>query len=151
MLAQALVQDETQATFEWILQSLKNLNCNITPQTIFTDGNPGMAVAIHNQLPNAKHRHCLFHISQNPAKYFAQKLGRVQYKKFLDQFYCACNSRCEELFESRWQQLRNNFSEYEWYLHRLYRSRHAWALVYTCTTFCASMNSTQRVESINGF
>ncbi|CAG8785062.1 25972_t:CDS:2, partial [Gigaspora rosea] len=67
----------------------------------------------------------------NLAKHLARKLGRVQYKKFLDQFYCAHNSRCEELFESRW-------------------SRHAWALVYTCTTFCAGMNSTQHVESING-
>ncbi|CAG8735481.1 22305_t:CDS:1, partial [Gigaspora rosea] len=74
MLAQALVQDETQATFEWILQFLKNLNCNITPQTIFTGSNPGMAVAIYNQLPNAKHHHCLFHISQNLAKHLARKL-----------------------------------------------------------------------------
>ncbi|CAG8840323.1 4394_t:CDS:1, partial [Racocetra persica] len=29
-------------------------------------------------------------------------------------------------------------------------SRHVWALVYTYSTFCASMNSTQCVESING-
>ncbi|CAG8829791.1 4329_t:CDS:2, partial [Racocetra persica] len=66
------------------------------------------------------------------------------------QFHDTHNSKCEELFKSRWQQLVHDFFEYEKYLRRLYRSRHVWALVYIYSTFCAGMNSTQRVKSING-
>ncbi|CAG8704743.1 7520_t:CDS:2, partial [Cetraspora pellucida] len=63
------IQDEIQATFEWILQSLKTLNNNITSQTIFTNSDPKMAVAIHKsiekQIDNkAKHQNELEYQNQ---------------------------------------------------------------------------------------
>ncbi|CAG8771481.1 8897_t:CDS:2, partial [Dentiscutata erythropus] len=59
------------------------------------------------------------------------------------------NNRSEAELIHRWEELLVKYPASESYLKQLWKSRYSWAKIYVCTTFCAGMQSTQRVEGIN--
>ncbi|EXX54876.1 hypothetical protein RirG_230580 [Rhizophagus irregularis DAOM 197198w] len=124
LLAQAFVQDETEY--------------------------PVMLKAIKQELPNTFHIHCIFHIAQNLPKRLKAVLGR-DYLNFVNDFYKAQNSITVEIFEKRWQNLVSKYSQTESYLHNiLYKSKKSWAYCFTLRLFTGDIQSTQRIESLNG-
>ncbi|CAB5385511.1 unnamed protein product [Rhizophagus irregularis] len=63
----------------------------------------------------------------------------------------AQNSITVEIFEKRWQNLVSKYSQTESYLHNiLYKSKKSWAYCFTLRLFTGDIQSTQRVESLNG-
>jgi hypothetical protein len=148
LLAQALVEDETECSYVWLIQCLKKTS--ITPCVIITDADPAMLSAIKQELPDTFHIHCIFHIAQNLPKRLKAVLGK-DYLKFVNDFYKARNSITVEVFEKRWQNLILKYSQAESYLHRiLYESKESWAYCFTLQLFTGGIQSTQRVESLNG-
>lgn len=149
LLAQAIVNDETFETYQWILQ------CTIQttekqPIVFFTDADPAMDVAIPFQYPNTYHAHCIYHIRQNLPKNLKAKL-RSLYNDFIGKFYKCHNSLCEQLFLIRWNELLENFPLAKDYLLRvLWPVKKSWARYYLRHIFTAEIESTSRVEGING-
>jgi len=148
LVAQAFVQDETLDTYIWLLQCLKRTN--IEPNVILTDADPAMIGAIQIELPNTYHLHCIFHIHQNLPRKLKGTLGK-DYLSFVKDFYIARNALSEEMFELYWRQLRSKYQQIDGYLQNtLYKSKESWALYFTLKLFTGGMQSTQRVEGLNG-
>ncbi|RHZ47477.1 hypothetical protein Glove_579g33 [Diversispora epigaea] len=120
--AQAFLNDETQESYEWVLQQTLNAT-GIEPKVIITDMNPAMDAAYQTT---------------------------YNYKKFICDFWKTRNSLCAEVFKERFQTLLNNFPNGNSYLYDpIYSTRYSWACAFTNRVFTAGMQSTQRVESIN--
>jgi len=149
LVATALVSNETQTTFSWILTSILKAT-NHPPALLFTDADLAMVAAIQEVWSTTKHQFCLFHIRKNLDKHFLGVFKGDQWKLFIARFYNVRNSRVEQLFEERWSKLLMDFPEAARYLQRqLYPAREAWALCFTHQAFNAGIQSTQRVESYN--
>ena len=149
IVAQALIEDETESTFQWILDCiLRGTNC-LFPKVIFTDGDLAMAAAIKAKLPDTHHCICLFHVNQNFIKQLKGKL-RNEFTTCHQLFMKTRNSICVEDFERRWQRLISNYPAAQSYLeNKLYPIRFSWAYCYTQTRFTAGTTTTQRAESTN--
>ncbi|GES96856.1 protein FAR1-related sequence 5-like [Rhizophagus clarus] len=147
--AQAFLNDETQESYEWILQQTLDAT-GIEPKVIITDMDPAMDAACQTTYSNAYHVHCIWHMAQNLPKRLKNKLGTTDFKEFIHDFWKTRNSLCVEVFEQRFQTLLNKFPNGNDYLHDpIYLTRHSWARAFTSRVFTAGMQSTQRVESIN--
>ena len=68
LIASALLEDETEASFIWALQQLKKASYDINPQVIYTDCDPAMANAINLIYLISRHNLCIFHIDLNLKK-----------------------------------------------------------------------------------
>ncbi|CAG8457760.1 22584_t:CDS:1 [Dentiscutata erythropus] len=63
MVVQTLIDNETMESHSWIFQHIKNVTHNAAPRAIFTNANPAISVAIHDEFLMTKALHCMFHIS----------------------------------------------------------------------------------------
>ncbi|CAB5358378.1 unnamed protein product [Rhizophagus irregularis] len=138
--SQAFIQDETEESYLWLLKCLKHTN--IEPKTIITDSETAMIGALQEELPNTFHVICIYHLSQNLSKQLKSILGK-DYIKFLNDFYTACNSISEDIFEYQWKRLQAKYLQAENYLtNTLYiRQKYPGHIV----IFTSDMQSTQRI------
>src|SRR5437588_2647074 len=74
--AQAFLNDETQESYEWILQQTLDAT-GIEPKVIITNMDLAMDVACQITYTNAYHIHCIWHMAQNLPKRLKNKLGTV--------------------------------------------------------------------------
>lgn len=84
--AQAFLNDETQESYEWILQQTL-IATGIEPQVIMTDMDPAMDAACQIIYKNTYHIHCIWHLSQNLPRRLKAKLGTENFKSFLSDFW----------------------------------------------------------------
>lgn len=148
IVAAAILEDETEATFTWILQELKN-SCDLTPTVLYSDADPALISAIKTNYPETHHFHCIFHIDLNLKKNLKGKL-RDQFELFRAKFLEMRNSLCHKTFEIKWNTLIDEFPACEQYLTRaLYPCKSSWACYAINQNFTAGIQSTQRVESTN--
>ncbi|EXX56200.1 hypothetical protein RirG_218330 [Rhizophagus irregularis DAOM 197198w] len=148
IVAAAILKDETEATFTWILQELKN-SCDLTPTVLYFDADPALISAIKTNYPETHHFHCIFHIDLNLKKNLKGKL-RDQFELFRAKFLEMRNSLCHKTFEIKWNTLIDEFPACEQYLTRaLYPCKSSWACYAINQNFTAGIQSTQRVESTN--
>ncbi|KAI8550566.1 hypothetical protein RHMOL_Rhmol06G0117100 [Rhododendron molle] len=97
----ALLQDETETTFEWLFKTWLDAMGGRPPTSIITDQDVGMKGAIAKAFPNTHHRLCLWHIK----KKFDEMLSQVYYKRLKfkkDMKECIRRTYKEEEFERRW-------------------------------------------------
>ncbi|XP_058220878.1 protein FAR1-RELATED SEQUENCE 5-like [Rhododendron vialii] len=147
----ALLQDETEVTFEWLFRTWLEATGGHPPTSIITDQDLGMKGAIATVFPNTRHRLYLWHIKKN----FVEKLSQVYYKrsKFKkDMKKCIKETYKKEDFEGRWMLLmKENELESNKWLQGLFDIRESWVPVYNRGTFFAGMNTTGCSEGINSF
>src|SRR6266480_880940 len=149
IVVQALIEDETESTFQWILDCILRETNFLFPRVIFTDGDLAMAAAIKAKLPDTHHCVCIFHINQNFIKQLKGKLQK-EFTSCHQLFMKTRNSLCVEDFERRWQRLISNYPAAQSYLqNKLYPIRFSWTYCYTQTRFTAGTTTTQRAESEN--
>ena len=145
LVAQAVVNDETKATYEWLLNATLKAT-NHTPRVFITDADPGMDAAIDSQYSSAYPLHCLYHISQNLIRNLKAPLGNA-YDDFLKDFYICRNVLSPAEFDSQWLKLTATYPKAADYLDsELYSSKARWAKAYTTKFFTAGISSTSRVE-----
>src|SRR6266498_3234255 len=148
IVAAAILEDETEATFAWVLQELKN-SCDIAPTALYSDADPALISAVRKNYPETRHFHCIFHIDLNLRKKLKGKL-HDQFEYFRTKFLTMCNSLCHKKFEIEWKALINEFPACEQYLTRvLYSCKHSWASYAVNRNFTAGIQSTQRAEVTN--
>ncbi|HKQ22499.1 MAG TPA: hypothetical protein VJS91_10700 [Nitrososphaeraceae archaeon] len=150
ILAQALTKYETQADYEWILHCTLEATNNLSPLVLFTDGDPAMIAAVHVVYPQTRHLLCIYHIIENIKKKARSKLHGEMAKSFIEDFYHMRNSYTQDQFESRYNNMLIKYEQCHSYLERLHSSRESWARYSIMKVFTAGVESTQRVESING-
>ncbi|XP_024044629.1 protein FAR1-RELATED SEQUENCE 5-like [Citrus clementina] len=147
----ALLQDETEVTFQWLFETWLEAMGGRPPVSIITDQDLAMKRAIVMVFPNTHHRLCLWHIK----KKFAEKLSHVYFKKSRFKIglkKCIMSTYKVEEFEETWKSLiiEYKLEDNEW-LNHLYEIRASWAPVYNRSIFFAGMNTTGRSEGINSF
>ncbi|KAK9177168.1 hypothetical protein WN944_029187 [Citrus x changshan-huyou] len=147
----ALLQDETEVTFQWLFETWLEAMGGRPPVSIITDQDLAMKRAIVTVFPNTHHRLCLWHIK----KKFAEKLSHVYFKKSRFKIglkKCIMSTYKVEEFEETWKSLiiEYKLEDNEW-LNHLYEIRASWAPVYNRSIFFAGMNTTGRSEGINSF
>ncbi|CAB4418039.1 unnamed protein product [Rhizophagus irregularis] len=148
IVAAAILEDETEATFTWILQELKN-SCDLTPTVLYSDADPALISAIKTNYPETHHFHCIFHIDLNLKKNLKGKL-HDQFELFRAKFLEMRNFLYHKTFEIKWNTLIDEFPACEQYLTRaLYPCKSSWACYAINQNFTAGIQSTQRVESTN--
>src|SRR6266487_918696 len=148
LVAQALVNDETKETYEWLLNATLQAT-NYTPRVFITNADPGMDAAIDSQYSSAYPLHCLYHISQNLICNLKAPLGNT-YNDFLKDFYTCQNILSLTEFDSQWLKLTATYPKAANYLDsELYSSKAKWAKVYTMKFFTAGISSTSQVEGEN--
>src|ERR1700722_5487450 len=148
IVAAAILEDETEATFTWVLQELKN-SCDIIPTALYSDADPALISAVRNSYPSTNHFHCIFHIDLNLRKKLKGKL-HDQFEPFRAKFLAMRNSLCHKKFEVEWNALVDKFPACEQYLTRvLYPCKSSWARYAINRNFTAGIQSTQRVEVTN--
>ncbi|CAB4418907.1 unnamed protein product [Rhizophagus irregularis] len=132
IVAAAALEDETEATFSWVLQELKN-SCDVTPTALYSDADPALITAVKKNYSVTRHFHCIFHIDLNLRKKLKGKL-HDQFELFRAKFLAMRNSLCHKKFEIEWKALTDEFPACEQYLTRVL---YPW------------IQSTQRVEVMN--
>ena len=160
---QCIVMQETGKIFQSFLEDWHQaFNCRI-PSVIFTDGD----AAITNALPSLKyftslkHLLCIFHLFD---KNVSDKVKSfITFSGFSWPGFRRKLSKCreaisEELFESLWSSLLNEFfsgnktktRELRTYMvESLYAKRKQWAVCFFKTSFTLGASSTQRAESFH--
>ena len=131
----ALLQDETEVTFEWLVETWLEAMGGCPPVSIITDQDLAMKRGIVTVFPNTHHRLCLWHIK----KKFAEKLSHVYFKKSRFKIglkKCIMSTYKVEEFEETWKSLiiEYKLEDNEW-LNHLYEIRASWAPVYNRSIF----------------
>src|SRR2546423_1587870 len=110
-----------------------------------------MLAAIQVAYPQTRHLLCIYHLLENVKKKSRSKLHGDMVKEFVSDFYIMRNSFSQEQFYARYQLMLTKYEQCRSYLeNRLYPCRDSWARYSITKMFTAGVESTQRVESING-
>ncbi|XP_074373892.1 protein FAR1-RELATED SEQUENCE 5-like [Apium graveolens] len=149
----ALVRDETEASYKWVLRTWLEAVDNKPPRTIITDQHIALGNAIVEvmPMPQTKHTYCTWHISSK----FPEKLSYLctNYQEFKTEFNaCVYKSLTPTEFEGRWEKLveKYDLEDHAWF-NDMYAIRTQWIGAYTKQHFSAGMTTTSRSESTNSF
>jgi hypothetical protein len=150
VLASALVEDETVATYTWFFSLLKELKTGMEPTAIFTDGDHAMPLAIESVFPSTKHFLCAFHLMRSVRKHLGpMRNGEAIFKEWNE----LRKSSCEGAFDLRWSTFREKYSQcgegLRLYFEDLHRMRRKWTRFSIRSCLSLGMNSTQRSEAFN--
>ncbi|XP_074347006.1 protein FAR1-RELATED SEQUENCE 5-like [Apium graveolens] len=147
----ALIRDEKETTYRWVLKTWLEAVDNKPPITIITDQDIALSNAISEVMPNTNHTYCTWHISSK----FPEKLSTLntQYSEFKTDFNaCIYKSLSPTEFEGRWEDLKEKYDleNHNW-LNDMYAFRREWVFAFTKQHFAAGMTTTSRSESMNSF
>ncbi|XP_048550526.1 receptor-like protein kinase 5, partial [Triticum urartu] len=69
----AVVSDETEDTYVWVLHTFLRAHCQKKPRSVITDGDATMIRAVRKVLTDVWHRLCSWHIEKNMQKHLHHK------------------------------------------------------------------------------
>lgn len=143
----ALLLDESESSFTWLLKTWLSAMNNQPPVSITTDQDRAIQVAVAQVLPETRHCICRWHILREGQERLAHIY--LAHPSFYGELYSCINfSETIEDFESSWGILLDKYDlrKNEW-LHAVYNARKQWAPVYFRGTFFAAISSNQGVSS----
>lgn len=136
----ALLSDETEHTYIWLLETFLKVVDGKQPKTVITDGDKAMRNAISKKFPQSVHRLCCWHLARN-----AQ--ANIN-KDFTNGFQrCMLQPYTINQFEQAWTELvaRHNVENNDW-VTKMYSDKHMWAEAFLQGKIFGGMRSTQRSE-----
>ncbi|KAM7505672.1 hypothetical protein LguiB_004576 [Lonicera macranthoides] len=149
LLGCALIADESNSTFAWVMRAWRRAMGGKAPKVILTDQDKAFKEAIAGVFPESRHCFCLWHILSK----VQDKLGYVtrRHENFLTKFNkCVLKSGTSEWFEKRWWKMVDRFDlSNDLWIQSLYGDRKRWVPTYMRDIFLAGMSTAQRSESMN--
>ncbi|OMO86684.1 hypothetical protein CCACVL1_09531 [Corchorus capsularis] len=159
----ALLWDETEETFVWLLNTWLEEMCGQHPRTVIADQDAAIANAIERVLPNTVHHYCMWHIEKKAPEYLSHVFH--QFDDFKDNFFqCIHYALVPDEFESKWAKIIEKYGlqensllkklqiiekyglqENSW-LKKLHSIREKWIPAYVRNNFWVGMSTTQRSE-----
>jgi len=148
-----LLLHEDEASFKWTFEHFLNAMGQQEPQFLITDQCPGIKNAFPSSFKKARHRYCMWHITQK----ITDKVGSAICKDtdFLHRFNgLVWDSDLEPSeFEEKWHQLISDFQleDNEW-LSTMFNDRSHWIPAYQRDLpLGCILRTTQRSETANSF
>ncbi|CAN1159588.1 Protein FAR1-RELATED SEQUENCE 5 [Linum perenne] len=144
----ALLKDETESNYRWVLETLTEAMGGNKPSSVITDGDKSMKNAIMRVFPDATRRLCLWHLQKNVTEH----VKKSKSPDFAKRFYKLAKADLTEIeLELQWKELVEsaNLQHYNWINKDLYESRQNWARAYLRNKFYAGVTSSSRCEGLN--
>ncbi|KAK1614311.1 hypothetical protein QYE76_019828 [Lolium multiflorum] len=144
VFACAIVSDEKEKTYKWLLETFLKAMYQQKPKGIITDGDAAMIAAVGKVFPGVWYRVCTWHIEKNMKKH----LDSVAHNEFRSLLYY---STSEQVFEERWRafvEKHQTALTKEW-MKRMYARKKLWSAAYLANGYFLGMKSNQRSESLN--
>ncbi|XP_057419180.1 protein FAR1-RELATED SEQUENCE 5-like [Lotus japonicus] len=144
VFASALVSNEKEETYVWLLEQFMTAMNGKAPTSVITDGHLPMKHAIQKVFPRAHHRLCAWHLLRNansnvPDPNFISKLTRCMLWDF-------------EIgeFEEKWTEMVADcgLEDNEW-VRDLYERKNMWAAAHMRGDFFGGFRTTSRVEGLH--
>lgn len=147
----ALLLNESDASFIWLLQTWLHAMSGQAPVSITTDPDRHIQIAVSQILPQTRHRFCKWAIFKETQ----EKLAHIyqNHPTFATDFKkCINDTETIDEFESCWQSLLERYylMDNEW-LQSMYNARHQWVPVYMRDTFFGELCKTEGSDDINSF
>lgn len=147
----ALLLNESDTSFIWLLQTWLQAMSGSFPVSITTDPDRLIQMAVAQVLPNTRHRFCKWSIFRETSEklahiYQTHPTFEIEFQK------CVNESETVEEFESCWESLleSNYLVDDEW-LQSMYNARHQWVPVYMRDAFFGELSTTERSDIVNLF
>lgn len=142
----ALLSDEKEHTYVWLLQTFLAAMEGKQPATVITDGDRAMRNAIIKTFPVSVHRLCCWHLGRNAQANIHNTEFVNDFRRFMFQPYN------EDEFNHKWVLMvqKHRVETNEW-VKKVYEERKLWAEAYLKGNFFGGMRSTQRSEGMNAY
>ncbi|CAN6199448.1 unnamed protein product [Urochloa humidicola] len=144
----ALLYDESNEAFRWLLDTFKMAMNGTHPKTLLTDRSAVISEAIAATLPATAHRYCVWQIYQNALQQLSQA---IHGSKTLECNFKRCLFDCEDEdeFLTAWKEMLEKYdlADNQW-LADLFSIKEKWALPYGRDAFYGDMKSAQQKESL---
>jgi hypothetical protein len=140
----AIVCDETEETYVWLLEQLLEAMGGKSPTSVITDGDLAMRNAIRRVFPDCHHRLCAWHLIRNACT----NIGKKQFVRKFKQ--CMLGDYDVGEFKVKWDKMIIDFGlqDNKW-LKEMYEKRHMWATAHIRGKFFARFRTTSRCEGLH--
>ena len=147
----ALINDETIATYRWVLRNFLELT-QINPQLVITDNDHALKSAIREEFAGVPHRLCGWHVARS----LRRNLNFIssEHKGIKDKIFGLPYVDDQETFDKYQEEIikfltDHNYAKSLEYLKDLLNYKHQWAKAYYPLIFDGGISTTSRVESLN--
>ncbi|KAF1881554.1 hypothetical protein Lal_00021406 [Lupinus albus] len=144
MFADAVVSNETEETYVWLLEKFLEAMNGKHPKCVITDGDLSMKNAIRRFFPEVHHRLCAWHICNNAGKNIKKNNFHKDFQKVM---YADVESGD---FNMMWEELINKHGLHNnaW-VAQIFDCRSMWARSYIRGKFYAGLHTTSRCEGLH--
>ncbi|KAL1325357.1 hypothetical protein AAHE18_13G154900 [Arachis hypogaea] len=144
VFAAALVADEKEKTYVWLLQQLQTSMKGKAPASIITDGDRQMKSAIEQVFLEAHHRLCAWHLLRNATS----NIGKPKFTRMFRD--CMLGDYEVGTFQRKWFEMVEKFGVADkiW-VQDMYERRYSWATAHIRGKFFAGFRTTSRCEGLH--
>ncbi|XP_057426478.1 protein FAR1-RELATED SEQUENCE 5-like [Lotus japonicus] len=144
IFAIAVVTNETEETYVWLLEQFLAAMNGKQPVAVITDGHPSMRNAIRKVFPNAYHRLCAWHLLQNANRNIGNPLFTQGFKN------CMFGDYDVGKFKRKWDELvlKLGLVDNSW-VQDTYEKRKMWASAHLRGKFFGGFRTTSRCEGFH--
>ncbi|GFQ05518.1 protein far1-related sequence 2 [Phtheirospermum japonicum] len=152
LLGCALIGDETQSTYAWLMRSWLRAVNGHSPKVVITDNDKLLIEATAEVFPNASHYFCPWHVFREVGPNLSQKLTERVEVFLLKLKKCVYRSWTNEEFEKRWKKMVGKFDlmENKW-IWSLYDDRRKWVPTYMRNVFLGGFCTVERSQSVASY
>ncbi|XP_058777601.1 protein FAR1-RELATED SEQUENCE 5-like [Vicia villosa] len=144
IFATAIVSNEVEGTYVWLLEQFLVAMKGKTPLSVITDGDVAMRNAIRKVFPNSYHRLCAWHLLRNAISNISNPNFIPVFKKLM------LGDHDVWKFESLWNEMLDRFGlEDNNWINELYQKRKMWATAHIRGNFFAGIRTTSRCEAFH--
>lgn len=153
LFALALLNNETDDSYDWIIQNFLSIHNNKRPQVCVTDGDLSLCKSVKKWFNTSTHYICQWHLDKNLRRHFSY-LKKKNTEKY-DQILALPYIKKREDFDAKVNALEQFFSSnilYEQsllYLRELCSFKLKWADSYKELIFTGGTHTTSRAEAMN--
>ncbi|XP_020981058.1 protein FAR1-RELATED SEQUENCE 5-like [Arachis duranensis] len=144
VFAAALVSNEKEETYVWLLQQLLDAMKGKAPGCVITNGHRAMKNAIEVVFPLAYHRLCAWHLIENATSNLGNPTFTSEFKK------CMLFDYEISQFEDRWDKMVTELGlgDNQWVCD-LYACKKMWATAHIRRNFFGGFKATSRCEDLH--